>query len=446
METRTQSALTSTGTTPDNQSEFELESSQRWNEQPVNENESLLPPTDGGKDAWLFVAAGFMVEMMVWGFPWSYGIFQEYYSSSPEFAGSSGIPAIGTSAMGILYMIAPLTFGLFTRWPQYRRKAMVAGVFTMCLSLGLSSLCTTVPQLIVTQGIFYGVGGAIVYCPCIILLDEWFVRRKGLAFGIMWAGTALGGVVIPLLLQFLLSRYGFRNTLRIWAGLLFAVLLPVTIFIKPRLPVSATTRCGITFTFLTNKTFWVLQSGNILQGLGFFVPSIYLPTYTKALGFSSTVSAVPLILLNVAAVIGSVSMGSIIDRTHVTTAILISTIGAMISTFLIWGFSTSLPPLLIFCFTYGLFAGSFANTWPGIMRAVQTSTGQMESSMVFSFLCMGRGIGNIVSGPISEALIKTGTLGEHGLYGTQYGSLVVWTGVSAALGGVSIIGRRVGWL
>ncbi|KAI4700865.1 hypothetical protein J4E81_003829 [Alternaria sp. BMP 2799] len=403
METRTQSVLTSTGTTPDNQSEFELESSQRWNEQPVNENESLLPPTDGGKDAWLFVAAGFMVEMMVWGFPWSYGIFQEYYSSSPEFAGSSGIPAIGTSAMGILYMIAPLTFGLFTRWPQYRRKAMVAGVFTMCLSLGLSSLCTTVPQLIVTQGIFYGVGGAIVYCPCIILLDEWFVRRKGLAFGIMWAGTALGGVVIPLLLQFLLSRYGFRNTLRIWAGLLFAY-------------------------------------------ADFVLQHVDLPTYTKALGFSSTVSAVPLILLNVAAVIGSVSMGSIIDRTHVTTAILISTIGAMISTFLIWGFSTSLPPLLIFCFTYGLFAGSFANTWPGIMRAVQTSTGQMESSMVFSFLCMGRGIGNIVSGPISEALIKTGTLGEHGLYGTQYGSLVVWTGVSAALGGVSIIGRRVGWL
>jgi len=67
METRTQSALTSTGTTPDNQSEFELESSQRWNEQPANENESLLPPTDCGKDAWLFVAAGFMVEMMVWG-------------------------------------------------------------------------------------------------------------------------------------------------------------------------------------------------------------------------------------------------------------------------------------------------------------------------------------------------------------------------------------------
>jgi hypothetical protein len=95
---------------------------------------------------------------------------------------------------------------------------------------------------------------------------------------------------------------------------------------------------------------------------------------------------------------------------------------------------------------YGLFAGSFTNTWPGILRTVQMSTGQMESSMVFSFLSMGRGIGNVVSGPVSEALLKMGNVGDHGLYGTPYGSLVVWTGISAALGGVSIIGRRVGWL
>lgn len=348
--------------------------------------------------------------------------------------------------MGILYMVAPFTFGSLIRWPHHKRKAMVAGLLIMCLSLGLSSLCTTVPQLIVTQGILYGIGGAVTYSPVVTFLDEWFVRRKGLAFGIMWAGTGLGGILIPLLLQFLLNNYGFRTALRIWTIVLFVVGLPLTFFLKPRLPVPATTRSRITFTFLTNRSFWILQFGNIMQGLGFFVPSIYLPTYTKALGFSSAVSALPIILINMAAVIGSISMGSIVDRTHVTTAILISTIGAMLSVFLIWGFSTSLPPLLIFCFMYGLFAGSFTNTWPGILRTVQMNTGQMESSMVFSFLSMGRGIGNVVSGPVSETLLKMGNIGDHGLYGTPYGSLVVWTGISAALGGVSIIGRRVGWL
>ncbi|KAG9192233.1 hypothetical protein G6011_10967 [Alternaria panax] len=312
------------------------------------------------------------------GLPWSYGIFQKYYSSSLPFSGTSGIPAIGTSAMGILYMVAPLTFGPLIRWPQYKRTAMIAGLLTMCLSLGLSSLCTTVPQLIITQGILYGIGGAVTYSPVGIFMDEWFVRREVLAFGIMWAGIGLGGIVIPLSLQFLLNHCGFRTALRIWTVTLFVVGLPLTFFHKSRLPVPATTWSRITFTFLTNRSFWTLQFGNIMQGLSFFVPSIYLPTSTKALGFNSVVFALPIILVNMAAVIGSISMGIIVDRTYVTTAILISTIGDMLSVFLIWGFSTSMPPLLIFCFMYGLFAGSFTNTWPGIMRTVQMSTGQMK--------------------------------------------------------------------
>jgi MFS family permease len=168
--------------------------------------------------------------------------------------------------------------------------------------------------------------------------------------------------------------------------------MPLVIFLKPRLPVPGTNRARIGFTFLKDKSFWILQCGNVMQGLGFFVLSIYLPTYAKQLGYSSGVSSLTIILINIAAVIGSISMHSIVDRTHVTTAILISTIGGMLSVFLIWGFSTSLAPLLAFSFVYGLFAGSFTNTWPGILRTVQSSTGQMESAMVYSFLSLEEGL------------------------------------------------------
>jgi hypothetical protein len=37
-----------------------------------------------------------------------------------------------------------------------------------------------------TQGVLYAIGGSIAYAPCVIYMDEWFVKRKGLAFGIMW--------------------------------------------------------------------------------------------------------------------------------------------------------------------------------------------------------------------------------------------------------------------
>jgi MFS family permease len=348
--------------------------------------------------------------------------------------------------MAMLYMAAPFTFGTLVRFPQLRRLAIVVGILIMCLSLGLSSLCNTVQQLVVTQGILYGIGGAITYSPVVTFLDEWFVRRKGLAFGIMWAGTGLGGIIAPLLLQFLLNKYGFRTTLRIWSVMLCIIALPLTWFLKPRLPLPATNRARIGVMFLKQKSFWLFQVGNVIQGFGFFVPSIYLPTFATQLGFTGTITALPIILINVSAVFGSISMGSIVDKWHVTTGILISTTGAVLSIFLLWGFSTSLAPLLAFSILYGLFAGSFTNTWPGILREVQQKTGQVEGPMMFAFLCLGRGIGNVMSGPVSEALIRAGEIGGSGLYGTKYGSLVLFTGITAALGGIGVIGRINSWL
>lgn len=61
--------------------------------------EFSLPPADGGRQAWLFVVACFFVEAFVWGFPYSYGIFQDYYSTHEPFKGKSGISAIGSTAI-----------------------------------------------------------------------------------------------------------------------------------------------------------------------------------------------------------------------------------------------------------------------------------------------------------------------------------------------------------
>ncbi|KAF9695081.1 hypothetical protein EKO04_006839 [Ascochyta lentis] len=410
------------------------------------EFEFSLPPVDGGKQAWLFLVSAFVLELLVWGFPFAYGIFQHHYSSHPPFAGSRNIALIGTCAMGLMYLSAPLVFGLLAWYPWVRRYCIMVGLFIMCLSLGLSSLSTTVPQLIASQGVFYAVGGAMCYSPTITFMDEWFVKRKGLAFGCMWAGTGLGGVIIPLLLQHLLNRYGFRTTLHVWTLLLFTAIAPLTHFLKPRLPVPQTTHHRpITLSFLTKKSFLLLQLSNILQGLGYFIPSLYLPTYASSLAASPTASALPLLLLNTSAVFGCVAMGGIVDRWHITTCILVSSIGSTVSVFLLWGLATSMPVLLVFCALYGLFAGSYTTMYPGMMKAVDTSHGSAESTMVFAVLAAGRGIGSVVCGPVSEALVRAGEVGREGVYGSEYGPLVLFTGISAALGGVSCFGRKLGW-
>ncbi|CAN9464247.1 unnamed protein product [Alternaria alternata] len=374
-----------------NESDMELRANNRdLDEMRATEPEFSLPPVDGGMAAWLFLFSAFVLEILVWGFPFAFGIFQEYYTSNPPFAGSRNIPIVGTCAMGLMYLLSPLISGFFAWYPNTRRRCIIIGLIIMCLSLGLSSLSQTVPHLIASQGVFYAIGGALCYVPVVAFMEQWFVKRKGLAFGIMWAGTGIGGIIIPLLLQYLLGKYGFRTTLRIWAAVLFAATIPLTLYLKPRLPISqATKHRKFNLRFLRNKSFLLFQLGNVLEGFGYFVPSIYLPTYARTLGASSPVAALTLIMINVAAVFGCIVMG--------------------------------------------------------IMKLLEGNEQGTDSMMVFSVLAAGRGIGNVACGPMSEALFRMGDVGGKGLYASEYGPLVLLTGISAALGGVSCFGRVLGW-
>lgn len=72
-------------------------------------------------------------------------------------------------------------------------------------------------QLILLQGVGVGIGGGILYMPVIKLLPEWFSERRGLAGGIIFSGTGVGGFVFPFMLNTLLEKVGLRWTLRIWA-------------------------------------------------------------------------------------------------------------------------------------------------------------------------------------------------------------------------------------
>ena len=353
-----------------------------------------------------------------------------------------------------MYLDNAVVIAALRLFPRQGRWMTLVGLFVMCLSLGLSSLSTTVPHLIATQGILYALGGSVAYCPCILYIDEWFARRKGLAYGIMWSATGFGGVLIPLLLEHLLNTYGFRTTLRIWAGLLFAMSAPLTFFIKPRLPVASTTHSRRpSLGFLLSRPFWLHQLANIVEASGFFLPNVYLPSYAQTyLGASSFLSALTLLVVNVASVFGCVAMGSLIDRLDPVNCILVSTAGATIGVLVLWGLSSSLPVLYVFCIFYGIFAGSFTSTWPGIMKQVVAAEERRnrpsDPIMIFGCLAAGRGIGNIISGPLSEALVSglpwKGQAGSG--YGSGHGPLIVFTGVTALLGGASVVWKQFGWL
>lgn len=237
----------------------------------------------------------------------------------------------------------------------------------------------------------------------------------------------------------LLDKYGFRWALRAWAAIVFVLTAPALYFVKPRLPPSRVRRFNL--SFLINPTFFILQLGNVVQGLGYFIPSIYLPTYARYIGGSPIAGTMTLVAFNTASVVGCVVVGILVDKCHVTTPVALSAAGATIACFLLWGLAGTISLLFVFSIMYGLFAGGFVATWPGIMMLVTSKTARAEPSLVYGFLCAGRGLGNIMSGPVSESLLSGNGLHAAMGYGSRFGPLIIFTGMTAFLSGLTLFAR-----
>ena len=87
-------------------------------------------------------------------------------------------------------------------------------------------------------------------------MDEWFKRRRGLAYGIMWAGTGVSGVIIPFIMDRGLNKYGSATMLRAWTVVLAVLAGPLLIFVKGRVPIAqAMYSAHLNYRFLKNPTF-----------------------------------------------------------------------------------------------------------------------------------------------------------------------------------------------
>lgn len=88
--------------------------------------------------------------------------------------------------------------------------------------------------------------------------------------------------------------------------------------------------------------------------------------------------------------------------------------------------------------------GGFTSTYTGSIQEVKRADDRAEAGLEFGLLAAGRGIGSVVSGPLSEALLSERPwVGDAVFgYGTGYGGLITFTGVSTMLGFMSWVGRR----
>ncbi|CAM1501217.1 Fc.00g103790.m01.CDS01 [Cosmosporella sp. VM-42] len=394
-----------------------------------------LPPADRGAAAWKYLLASSVIEGVLWGFPLTFGVFQDYYSRQPEFEESSSIAIIGAVSTSIYFLGGPFATPLVKRFQRWQWHMIVAGWALCFLSLLAASFTNSVSGLIATQGVMYGTGFLMLYFPVLSMLNEWFIQKRGFAYGVLYAGGGFSGVGLPFLLEVLLSEYGYRTTLRAVAAAQFILVLPILPLLKGRLPPSHHSQLRMMdMSFLSQPLFYCYAASNLLQGFAFYIPSLYLPSFASALGLSTTMGALILAANNLASIMGQVSFGYMADRTNnILILVFASTMVSAIATFTIWGFARSLEALIMFALVYGWFAGSFVVFWPKFGQILSD-----DPQPVFSMMAFGKGIGNIATGPITAKLLTQPVTSGYGM--GKFQPLIVFLGSLMLCSSLGILG------
>lgn len=398
---------------------------------------SRLPPTDRGFAAWRLLLAAFVFEALLWGFPLSFGVFQNYYSLLPQFKDNHYISVVGTTASGISYLGAPLVMPLIRRYSAYRTQMILVGWPLCIVGLVAGSFANTLSMLILTQGVLYGVGFIIFYYPILTMVDEFWVRRRGMAYGLLCSASGASGAVMPLVLQALLRRFGYRTTLRAIAVMLVVLTGPLIPLLRGRFGQQHNLSPRTDWTFLKKPLFWIYSVSNLWMGLGYFFPSLYLPSYASSIGLSVPKGALLLSLMSIAQVAGQFTFGYLSDRKLSLNALIMVTLSiAATSTFGLWGVARSLPPLIFFALLFGFFGAGYTAMWARMVTAI--SDEPSASQAMFGLFCFGKGVGNVLAGPISAGLLRLST--DSSGYGHgMYRAVVIFTGVCLLLSAGSLM-------
>ncbi|TYJ55128.1 hypothetical protein B9479_004165 [Cryptococcus floricola] len=381
-----------------------------------------LPPVDRGRRAWLFLVAATSVEILIWGLPFAVGILHVYWTNTlfPGH-GASTVTLAATLQTGLLYMSAALFGPIIAAYPRWQKAFQLFGLLAASISLISSAFVTKE----MTFGCIYPLAGAL-YMPCATLLFEWFFERRGLASGIMYAGTGLGGTIFPYIIDSLLKGVGYKATM-CSLGVAYAVLGSIAlIFINRRVPISRHAnggperrRQGLDWSFMKSKVFFLGVATILLTSLGNFVPSLWLPSFADDLSLTSPSGTALISILNAASIPGTALLGYLSDHLSIRVVISISSIGSSLACALLWGWGTNTAVLVVFAIVFGLLGPSFKDD-------------PMAPTMIFSVFAFFRGVGNITSGPISGALLKVDAMkGATGAYGfNNYGILLIYTAVT----------------
>ena len=134
-------------------------------------------------------------------------------------------------------MIAPILAVPITHLIRSTSNRFVAFLGALCTGFGYIAtsytFSTSIVYLFLAQTLF-GLGYAFNFWACNSLAGEYFRKKRGLAVGIVYGGSGLGGAVFSIGLSKLIDDVGLEWGVRIAGIIALALLIPASFTLRKK--------------------------------------------------------------------------------------------------------------------------------------------------------------------------------------------------------------------
>ena len=320
---------------------------------------------------YIIVLLASIILAITWGSMYSFGIFFK-----PVLLEFGWTRAAVSGAYSLAFFIHGF-LGIFVgRLSDKYGPRIVVTTCGLLLASGylLTSQIGAIWHLYLFYGVLIGIGSAGSYIPAISTVARWFVKRRGLMTGVAMSSVGLGILIVPPIVNLLISNYGWRTSFIIIGVMTFILILLSAQFLK-RDPSQIGQRpygdsigqegLGSEYGLFSlhraihTKQFWMV----IMMFLGFGVCVQTIMVHIVPHATDSAISSIN--AANILAIIGGVSaasriiLGAASDRIGNKRAITISFIMMFIALILLL-FTKDLWMFYLFALIFGLAYGGWS--------------------------------------------------------------------------------------
>jgi MFS family permease len=213
---------------------------------------------------------------------------------------------------------------------------------------------------------------------------QYFMKRRGIANGLVYAGGGFGGAIMSIATDSLIEKFNVEWAFRITGVLIAVTGLPAAFLIKERTPLA---KSGIIdWNLFRQLNFAILF---FAAGIGIFpllVPPYFLPLYSSSMGLSTSTGAGLLAGFSFASAVGRIISGYLCDILGPVNTLGVFFLGNSLTMLALWPASTTLAPLAVFAVLNGLMNGGFFSSMPTVVSNV---FGSARVSIAMAMMLVG---------------------------------------------------------